>query len=659
MVSDIRILWHSVAPWAGTGYGTQTGVFAPRIKALGHDLAISAYYGLQGAEMSWKGIKCYPAYNASYGADVIVPHALDHFGAGDCRSLEEASTRGVIITLGDVWTFDSPLLEQLCVGSWVPVDHLNRPPWPVPEVVSGWFGVMGAIPIAMSRFGEAALRDAGLNPLYVPHGIELGTFCPGDKEAARAAVGLPGDAFVVDMVANNIGKDGNRKAFAESIAAFAQLRKKHSDAMLILHTDVDSPAGMRLRSFLQQMLPDRSYTYTDIYTYRKGISPAGVARIYQAADVHLQPSWGEGFGVPIVEAQACGTPVIVTDATSMPELCGSGWKVPYEEMWHDSAGGWAAKPLIAGIAGALEQAYEKARDESMRAEAWAFAQNYGADEVLERYWVPALARFGDVLERRRADLDRRSSRKTLPVQIREADGLLWIDRGNTTGDGIGWKNHETQLQPILEDLLPDGGVLLDVGAHVGHWALRLAAKASKVIAVEANPATAATLRRHLAMNDITNVTVIELAAWDEDAWLRLEDPNGQIEGGSTRTLPAGGENPGTVPASRLDASAQIWNAVLGTGRLDLVKLDVEGADIRALKGMAGLLEKYAPALFIECHDIYGYYTREDLERTLTGLGYVFEVAASMPSQWMPDGYSDVIQQADYLVAHPAVVEAAR
>jgi FkbM family methyltransferase len=605
-------------------------------------VALSVYYGLQGAQMSWQGMTCYPSYSAPYGADVIVPHALKHFGAEGCRSIEEASTKGIILTLGDVWTFESPLLDQLCVGSWTPVDHLG-----VPEVTSGWLNVMGAIPIAMSRFGEQVLRDEGMKPLYVPHGIDTSVFCPGDKAAARAATGLPEDAFVVAMVANNIGRDGNRKAFAEQITAFAELHKRHPDTMLILHTDVDQPSGMRIRAFLDHALPRTAYTYTDIYTFRKGLNPSAVADIYRAADVLTNCSWGEGFGIPIVEAQACGTPVVVTDATAMPELCGSGWKVGWERMWHDSQGAWAAVPRIGDIADAYFQAYEKARDESMRAEAWAFARDYDADAVTERYWKPALATFENLLEAKRADLARTGPRPQRRPQVREADGLLWIDRGPGTGDGIGWQDHEKDLAPILARLLPDGGVFLDVGAHVGHWALRLARKASRVIAVEANPATASTLRRHVAMNDLGNVVeVIEAAAWDDDIHLVLSDPNGQSEGGSTRVLPADGQ-PADARGRRLD------DLLAAEPRIDLVKLDVEGADIHALDGMAGLLKRHRPVLLIEDHSIYGYYTRDALEATLARHGYRWEVAHSGETVWMPDGIRDVPVLGEYLLARPA------
>lgn len=643
----MKILWHSVAPFVGTGYGMQTGLFTKRIKALGHDVAISAYYGLHGTRWDWQGITCYPAYAEHYGTDVIVPHALHHFGAGEGDSFTEVANRGVIITLGDVWTFQAPLLPDMAVASWVPVDHETVPP-----LVTGWFQQSGAIPIAMSRFGERMLTEVGLQPLYVPHGFDPKVFHPGDQQAARAEVGLPADAFVVAIVAANVGKDAARKAFAEQISAFAELRRRHADAMLVLHTDIQNSYGVNILGLLQQQLPKGSYVFTDQYQYRVGMAASTVANIYRAADVLSNTSWGEGFGIPIIEAAACGRPVVVTDTTAMPELVGAGWKVPGERFWHESQRAWARRPYVGAIVDAYEQAYEHARDEQLQAQAWVFAQDYDADTVTERYWVPALDALEVALQRRRVD----AAKPARPTErIRQADGLLWIDRGARTGDTLGWADHEAANRPILEGLLPEGGVLLDVGAHVGHWTLRLARKASRVVAVEANPATAATLRRHLAMNDISNVTVVQLAAWDSWTHLRLDDPNGQVEGGSMRTVPSANGDGGTVPAGRLDEIPELTDI----GRLDLVKLDVEGADLHALRGMAGLLARYRPALYVECHDIYGYYTRAELEDTLTELGYTWEVAASAMTRWQPDGDQSELRRGDWLVCRPVKIAASK
>jgi FkbM family methyltransferase len=633
----MKLLWHSVAPWVGTGYGQQTATFTPRLKALGHDVAISAYYGLHGARLRWNDIPCYPAYERHYGNDVIVTHALDHFDA-DGLSFPEAAASGLIITLTDVWVLDAPLLPNMCVACWTPVDHLQ-----MPGLTRGWFEQSGAQPIAMSRFGERAMTDAGLEPLYVPHGIDTSVFKPGDRAAARERTGLPGDAFVVAIVSANVGKDGNRKAFAEQITAFAELRRRHDDALLVLHTDVANQAGNDLRRLLERFLPEKSYIYTDQYAYRRGIPPETVADIYRSADVLSNCSWGEGFGIPIVEAQACGTPVVVTDATAMSELCGAGWKIPYTPLWHEQQDAWAAIPHVPAIVDAYEEAYS-GRAAELRDDAVAFGASYDADFVTDCYWVPTLKRLEEGLDHRMEDA--RKPRKPTPPRVVESDGLLWTDRGPQTEDLMGPGHHEDALAPVLTALVPKDGIVLEVGAHVGHWTLRLAERADLILAVEANPDSASVLRRNLAINDIGNVRVLEVAAWDEATTLRLEDPNDHVAGGSTRTLPT--DDDAGVPAVRLD------EFIFDLPRLDLVKLDVEGADIHALMGMAGLLRQHRPVLFIECHDYCGYYTRGELEATLTALGYTWEIAHTYQSTWSPDGTLDEPVDADYLLCVPVL-----
>lgn len=577
-------------------------------------------------------------------------HALHHFGAEDDRDLATAGSRGLIIVLGDAWTFEVPMLDQMAVAAWVPIDHLT-----LPDVTRRWFDIMGAVPIAMSRFGERLLQDAGFHPRYVPHAIDTGIYRPGDQAEARELTGVPADAFVVGMVANNVGRDGNRKAFSEQIAAFADLRERHSDAFLVLHTDVDQPIGMRLRPFLDRTLPKGSYLFTDQYTYRRGVPPETVAGIYRSFDVLANCSYGEGFGIPIIEAQACGVPVIVTDATAMPELVGSGWKVGYKRVWHDSQGAWTSVPDIGEIAEAMAAAYNQARDPARKLEAEVFAKGYDADVIAETHWRPVLADLQQALEDRRRDVTVRRSfaRPARRERITEMDGYFWLDRGQDSDDWVTTADHENWLWPIWDRLLPQGGVLLDIGAHVGRWSIRMHTRASRIIAVEADPHTAATLRRHLVMNDVGNVEVHEVAAWDMRRLLDLDDPNGRIDGGGTRTTLSSGNGHRAVMGSRLDRYQPIIRTLKAAGRLDLIKIDVEGADLHVLRGLRGLLELYRPAILLECHDLYGYYTRPELEQVLTDLGYRWEVAATVPSNWQPGvGITDVFRDADYLECVP-------
>lgn len=374
-----KVLWHSVAPWCPTGYGVQTSLFAPRLAALDDvDLAISSGFGLEGRSIDWGGLRVYPGENWNRTA---LQWTMHHAQGEPCT----------VITLMDVWPLDPEMFraieQQGRLACWVPVDHK-----PVPPAVVGFFHATGATPIAMSRFGEAELREAGLDPLYVPHGVDSEMLRPHDKREIRRNLNFPEDAFVVGMVANNQGQSPPRKGFSEAFLAFALFRETHPDAILYLHCEVSGfRNGLDLTRLAARFeIPDDAVKITDQVLMENGIPTGVMAGLYSCFDVLLNPSYGEGFGVPILEAQACGTPVIVTDWTSMPELCGAGWKVGGTLWDHAMAEAAWMKPDVEQIVTALEAAYESRGDEELRAQAREFALQYDADLVTERYWKPVL-----------------------------------------------------------------------------------------------------------------------------------------------------------------------------------------------------------------------------------------------------------------------------
>ena len=87
----------------------------------------------------------------------------------------------------------------------------------------------------------------------------------------------------------------------------------------------------------------------------------------------LNASMGEGFGLTVLEAQACGVPAIVTDFTAMSEVCGAGWKVGYERHWTDQ-GSWQARPHVEELVESLEECY--GLDEAARRELSAQAREH-------------------------------------------------------------------------------------------------------------------------------------------------------------------------------------------------------------------------------------------------------------------------------------------
>jgi glycosyltransferase involved in cell wall biosynthesis len=381
----LRLFWTSNAPWVGTGYGQQTALFAPRLKALGHDLALMAFYGLNGRPMEWEGLTVYPGGIDSWGNDVLAAFAAYHFG-GDPRG-------GWTITLQDAWTLEAPALRELRLASWVPIDHD-----PAPPAVVGYFQKFGAVAIAMSEYGQRKLAEQDIRALYVPHGVDTNVYQPApDRASIRESLGIPERAFVAGMVAANKGTSPPRKAFAEVFEAFGLFRRQHPDALLYMHTLRSAGhMGCDLRWMAIQYGIEDAIVWADQFRYMAGlVTTKMMAALYSMMDVLVNPSYGEGFGVPIVEAQACGTPVIVADNTSMPELCGSGWVVPTERLWDERHRAFQGRPVVPEIVKALEKA---AQPSGARKRAREFALRYDVDLVTERYWVPALAELQRMTE---------------------------------------------------------------------------------------------------------------------------------------------------------------------------------------------------------------------------------------------------------------------
>jgi len=192
------------------------------------------------------------------------------------------------------------------------------------------------------------------------------------------------------MNAANKGIVPNRKSFGQNLLAFSMFAKKHPDAILYLHTEqYGAMGGIDLTKLLAAVgVPEGQYKFVDQFAYRNQIPDQVLAALYSSADVLLSVSMGEGFGIPVIEAQACGTPVIVSDWTAQPELCGDGWVVASQPDWDPMQDSWFCTPLVSEIVNALEQAYSRGGGHSDKAVEW--AQEYSADRVFDEHWRPLL-----------------------------------------------------------------------------------------------------------------------------------------------------------------------------------------------------------------------------------------------------------------------------
>lgn len=242
------------------------------------------------------------------------------------------------------------------------------------------------MPAAVCRYGAMQMRSRGLDPLLLFHGVDTGTFRPPkDRKKTRQGKGLD-HMFVAGI--NAMNHERARKNFNEAFGAFAAFHAEHPASMLALHTMAILPEGLHLPNLAREWGIDKAILWSDQYQLATGTADwSALADWYGGLDVLLSLG-NEGFGLPVVEAQACGTPVIVGDWGPGPELAGAaGWLVEGQPEWNNWHGKHWRVPIIADVADKLELAYLEAGDRRGAAREAALA--WDAGRIWDEHWEPA------------------------------------------------------------------------------------------------------------------------------------------------------------------------------------------------------------------------------------------------------------------------------
>jgi FkbM family methyltransferase len=193
------------------------------------------------------------------------------------------------------------------------------------------------------------------------------------------------------------------------------------------------------------------------------------------------------------------------------------------------------------------------------------------------------------------------------------------------GTIIDTKTYEPHLAGRMSRALGPGTTFVDIGASVGFFTLLAATRvgsAGRVYAFEPSPVNCKLLSLSLVANSMANVAIFPAAVSDVEELLLYDaiGSNGVI---STMPTDAGSANDLIL---RTIVRSVVLDRVLGDlDRLDVVKIDVEGAEYRALKGATGLLQAKRPLVFSEfapvrLRQVSGVEPEEYLQ-LLVGIGY--------------------------------------
>jgi glycosyltransferase involved in cell wall biosynthesis len=312
----MHLVWISDSPTTPSGFGNVTAAVCGGLARRGHRVSILGWQTKVSAE--WNGCWLQAAGKDPWGSDALFAYLVRH-------------RPDAVVALADPW--------------WLPyfaAPHMRRQmellgaPWALYFPVDGelddgllpasWIELLREVdvPVAMSRYGQEIAGRCGIDAEYIPHGVNTGVFAPPvDKREAKAALGLDG-RFVVLCDSRN----QPRKLLPRLLDAFASFARERPDAALHLHTDPDDEFARSayysydVRADVQQLgLSDRvSFTPDFAVTPEGGLSVERLARYYQAADVHLLASSGEGFGLPTLQAAASGVVPFASDYSASREL---------------------------------------------------------------------------------------------------------------------------------------------------------------------------------------------------------------------------------------------------------------------------------------------------------------------------------------------------
>jgi len=360
-----------VSPFAPSGYGTMTSVWVPHLRQLGHEVAVFAYFGVMGSKLDWGDVILYPNNNHDYG----VAESFMYY---------EDFEADMLISLTDTWVLRGLDAREKWVP-WTPIDHDPAPP----RVLESLRQIGFVKAIAMSKFGQAELKKHGIPCHYIPLSVNTSLFTPREdlRQQSREVAGWT-DKFVI----GSVGVNCPRKNWHTSLQAVAKFAANHDDVIYYMHTNPLDSQGDNLDT-CRKALGIRDITLFPPPTQMAvGIPREILVQMYNSLDVFLMPSKGEGFCLPIVEAQACGVPVIISNNTAMPELLGGGWLLQEQRPEWTGQDSWNFNCSVDEIVDYLEQAYRAKKDGSIdeiKAQARAKALDYSEDKVAS-YWPPVL-----------------------------------------------------------------------------------------------------------------------------------------------------------------------------------------------------------------------------------------------------------------------------
>ena len=369
----MKILIYGVCPWVRSAYGKTCKHIALGLLKSGFDVEVCSYYGIKGESLNYYGVLVHPCYGELRTSDAWAEYWYKRMKAD------------VILQHFDTWVLPPDWItkRKLPVVTYAPIDSS-----PMSSLAVG--AMRGAITnVAMSSFVQKQLKDAGLPNVYIPHSVDTSIFKPMDKTECRKDFGLPPDRIIFGSVATNVSP---RKNLPNQLLAYKTFLDMNPGAdkysVFYLHCSAQrdelNAQGYDLPGFINDLGLQKNVVFTERFNYYAGYTDEEMAKLYNCFDVLMQCTLGEGFGIPIIEAGACGVPTLGSDFSSIPVVMGKGGRVVSTNLgipWQIT-GIWQRIPDMESMVDHMTDLYgNEGLRRNLGEEAYKNAQKYSLEKV--------------------------------------------------------------------------------------------------------------------------------------------------------------------------------------------------------------------------------------------------------------------------------------
>ena len=379
----LRFLVSSNAPWTNSGYAVEARDLMRRFIKDGWPCGLIGFSGHEGSPISFEGYPVYGKMNEPFGTDAMYFHGK-HFQAQ------------VIIPFLDAWTLNPQFLQMINneggkIVFYVPID---QDPVPQNVITNLRFGYKI---ITFSKFGQKTLQREGFTSTLIVEGTDTEIMKPSDKMEYRKIFGISPQTFVIGMVGAN-KENPPRKGWQQALEAFKLFHDKHPDSIFWFECNQEAPGGFPIRQFAQHLGIEKQLRSLDTYMSVFHADSLVMAKLYSMFDILTHASLTEGFGLCIVEAQACGTPVVVNDYTSMPELVvpgKTGLICKKDTGWFNNSLSWHYPPQVQSLYECYEELFASNLVQMGMNARKHIVENYNIDTLYKEKWNPLLCELQD------------------------------------------------------------------------------------------------------------------------------------------------------------------------------------------------------------------------------------------------------------------------